>query len=110
ENTIAAFAAADAAGVTYVESDCHLTADGVVVLFHDADLRRIAGDPRRISEVTAADLDAIMSTRGGLATLADTLEALPLARFNIDVKAASAAEPAGAIVAAHADRVLLTSF
>jgi glycerophosphoryl diester phosphodiesterase len=40
ENTVAAIAAAHAIGAQYVESDCHLTADGVVVFFHDDDLRR----------------------------------------------------------------------
>lgn len=110
ENTVAAFAAADAAGVTYIESDCHVTSDGVVVLFHDADLGRVAHDPRQISAVTAAELEEIMSSRGGLATLAQALDAFPHARFNIDIKAAAAAERAGAIVAPRADRVLLTSF
>ena len=110
ENTLAAFAAAHAAGATYVESDCHLTADGVVVLFHDDDLTRVAGDPRPVSQVTHAELAAIMDRRGGLVTAADALEAFPTLRFNLDVKAAAAARPLGRIVARHADRVLLTSF
>ncbi|MFT3798935.1 glycerophosphodiester phosphodiesterase family protein [Microbacterium sp.] len=110
ENTLAAFAAAHAAGARHVESDCHLTADGVVVLFHDVDLRRVTGDPRRIAEVTHAELARIMADRGGLATARDALEAFPALCFNLDVKAAAAAVPLGRIVAPHADRVLLTSF
>ena len=128
ENTLAAFAAAHAAGAPYVESDCHLTADGVVVLFHDddltrisgdprkvadvthADLTRISGDPRKVADVTHADLARIMEDRGGLMTAAEALEAFPDLRFNLDVKAAAAALPLGRIVAPHADRVLLTSF
>ncbi|MBN9195870.1 MAG: glycerophosphodiester phosphodiesterase, partial [Microbacterium sp.] len=54
ENSFAAVAAAHAAGATYVESDCHVTSDGVVVLFHDADLTRVTGDPRRLTEVSVA--------------------------------------------------------
>lgn len=110
ENTVAAIAAAHGAGAIYVESDCHLTADGEVVLFHDADLARVADDPRRIADVEFGELEGIMAPKGGLATLAQALDAFPDTRFNIDVKAAAAAVPAGRAVAPHADRVLLTSF
>lgn len=110
ENSVAAFAAAHAAGAVYVESDCHLTADGVVVFFHDADLRRVTGDPRAISAVRHAELEEIMAERGGLATATDTIAAFPTLRFNLDVKAAAAAAPVGRLVAPYADRVLVTSF
>jgi glycerophosphoryl diester phosphodiesterase len=110
ENSVAALAAGRAAGTRYLESDCHLTADGEVVLFHDVDLRRVTGDPRPVADVTTRELERIMETRGGLATLRDALDAFPDARFNLDVKADAAAEPAGRLVARHADRVLLTSF
>lgn len=110
ENSFAALAAAHAAGLAYVESDCHVTADGVVVLFHDSDLTRVTGDPRSVREVTSRHLEELMSTRGGLATLAQALDAFPTLRFNLDVKAEDAAEPVGREVARNADRVLLTSF
>lgn len=109
-NTFAAFAAAQAAGVEYVESDCHLTSDGVVVLFHDETLASITGDPRRVDQVTAREMERQLADRGGLVTLDQALGAFPKMRFNIDVKAADAAAPAGRIVAEHAERVLLTSF
>jgi len=110
ENSFGAFSEAHAAGIEYVESDCHLTADGTVILFHDEDLRRVAGDPRRVAELTLPELEDVMADRGGLVTLAQALEAFPTLRFNIDVKSDPAAVPAGRIVAPHADRVLLTSF
>ncbi|SDQ08121.1 glycerophosphodiester phosphodiesterase family protein [Microbacterium sp. cf332] len=110
ENTFAAFAAAHALGVAYVESDCHLSADGTVILFHDADLERVAGDPRPISEVGDRELETLMADRGGLVTLEQALEAFPTLRFNLDVKAAAAADEVGRIVAPFADRVLVTSF
>ncbi|WP_029144285.1 glycerophosphodiester phosphodiesterase family protein [Microbacterium luticocti] len=110
ENSFAAVAEAHAAGAVYVESDCHLTVDGAVVLFHDATLQRVTGDPRPLAAVSLAELDALMADRGGLITLEQALDAFPTVRFNIDVKADEAAEPAGRIVAPHADRVLLTSF
>ncbi|MFS0867354.1 glycerophosphodiester phosphodiesterase family protein [Microbacterium sp. 179-B 1A2 NHS] len=110
ENSVAAIAAARGAGTVYIESDCHLTADGEVVLFHDDDLRRVTGDPRPVASVPARELAAIMSTRGGLAMLADVLDAFPDARFNLDVKAPAAAEQVGWLVARESHRVLLTSF
>ena len=110
ENSFAAVAAAHSAGARYVESDCHLTADGVVVLFHDDDLSRVTGDPRKVAEVTARELEELMSERGGLITLAQALDAFPTVRFNLDVKAADAATAVGTEVAAHGERVLVTSF
>lgn len=110
ENSRASVASAVAAGVEYVESDCHLTSDGIAVLFHDSDLRRVTGDPRAVASVGFAELTELMADRGGLLTLRGALEEFEGVRFNIDVKAAAAAELAGAIVGEHCDRVLLTSF
>lgn len=110
ENTFAAFAAALAAGTPYVESDCHVTSDGSVVLFHDDDLMRIADDPRTVAGMDVRTLSDIMSARGGLLTLRDALDAFPEVRFNLDVKVDAAAGPVGKIAGPHADRVLITSF
>jgi len=110
ENSFAAVAAAHAAGAAYVESDCHLTADGEVVLFHDDDLSRVTGDPRPVADVPLAELERLMADIGGLITLRQALEAFPDLRFNLDVKAQAAAAPVGRIAAPHAERVLLASF
>lgn len=110
ENTHTAFAAALAAGADYIESDCRLTSDGKVVLFHDDDLLRVLRDPRRASDVTFAELTALMRDRGGLLGLAEALEAFPQARFNIDIKTVPVADEAGRILGAHAERVLINSF
>ena len=110
ENSFAAVAAAHSAGARYVESDCHRTADGVVVLFHDDDLSRVTGDPRKIADVTVRELEHLMAGRGGLITLAQALTSFPTVRFNLDVKAADAASAVGTAIAPFADRVLVTSF
>jgi len=59
ENTLAAFHEAMAAGATYAELDVQHTRDGEVVVVHDADLMRMAGDPRRVADLAAAELAAI---------------------------------------------------
>ncbi|WP_300265085.1 glycerophosphodiester phosphodiesterase family protein [Microbacterium sp.] len=110
ENTAAAFAAAHAAGVEYIETDCRVTADGDVVLFHDATLSRLLGDDRAIADVRTSELAHLLSPYGGLLTVAEMLEMFPETRFNIDVKTDAAAPALGPIIARHAHRVLLTSF
>ncbi len=110
ENTAAAFAAAHAAGAEYIETDCQITADGDVVLFHDHDLRRLVDDPRPVHEVRTRELSALFAEHGGLLTVAEALSAFPETRFNIDVKTPAAAAPLGPVLAAHTHRVLVTSF
>lgn len=58
ENSLAAFAAACEAGFG-IELDIQLTRDGRVVVVHDSTLMRVAGDPRRIGELTYEQLCAI---------------------------------------------------
>jgi len=109
-NSRAAMAAALDAGADYLETDCRMTSDGVVVLFHDADLLRLLGDERKVAEISHRELAALMADRGGLLTLAQAFEEFPQARLNVDIKAAEAPEAAGRIIAPHADRALINSF
>jgi glycerophosphoryl diester phosphodiesterase len=59
ENSLAAFRAAMAAHADFSELDVQRTRDGVVVVLHDGDLMRMAGDPRKISALTLQDLATI---------------------------------------------------
>lgn len=52
ENTLSAIRKAIESGADYAEVDAQLTADGVVVLLHDRDLMRVAGDSRRLGDLT----------------------------------------------------------
>lgn len=110
DNTRMSIAAAQAIGVRYLEIDVHLTNDGVVVICHDDDLLRIAGDPRNVAELSFAEFEALLANRGGLISLRDALEAFPDMQFNVDIKSEAAAVPAGEIAGEFCDRVLLTSF
>lgn len=58
ENTLEAFAGAAALGADWVELDVHLTADGVAVVHHDADLP----DGRSLVSMAAGDLPASVPT------------------------------------------------
>jgi glycerophosphoryl diester phosphodiesterase len=55
-NTLPGIEAALEAGARYVEVDVQLTADRVPVLFHDATLQRLCGDPRPIHQLPLAEL------------------------------------------------------
>ncbi|MFT4156665.1 MAG: glycerophosphodiester phosphodiesterase family protein [Microbacterium sp.] len=110
ENTAAAFAAAHAAGVAFIETDCHVTADGDVVLLHDPTLDQLTGDQRTVAQVRTRELVDIFADHGGLLTVGEALDAFPDVRFNIDVKADAAAPRIGPLIAPHTHRVLLTSF
>jgi glycerophosphoryl diester phosphodiesterase len=52
ENTLQGLESAVSLGVRYVEFDVQLTADMVPVLFHDSDLRRVAGHPDCVHDLT----------------------------------------------------------
>ncbi len=113
ENTLRAFAHAVAAGVTHIETDVHVSADGQAIVAHDPTLSRIVGLPQRVSELTAAELARLdLGYEQHMPALAEVLDAFPDTCFNIDVKIADAVAPAvEAVQAARADhRVLLTSF
>ena len=65
ENTMAAFAAAIDLGYRYIETDVHLTADGVVVAFHDDHLDRVSDMMGAMSHGTAGAEDLRGNHRGG---------------------------------------------
>jgi glycerophosphoryl diester phosphodiesterase len=83
ENTLAAFSLSHALGVRYFETDVRLTRDGVPVLFHDADLRRILRQPGSIDQVRHRDLPSWVPT------LEAALDRFPNSCFTIDIKDAA---------------------
>jgi glycerophosphoryl diester phosphodiesterase len=56
ENTRSAILKAIESGADYAEMDVQPTADGVVVLLHDRDLKRVAGESRRLDELSAEEV------------------------------------------------------
>ncbi|QAY74041.1 glycerophosphodiester phosphodiesterase [Agromyces protaetiae] len=113
ENTLPAFAAAQAAGARYIETDVHLTRDGIAVVAHDETLDRVAGRAGALAELTMAELRTVDLGDGiGFVPLDEALDAFPEIRFNIDVKASHAVEATVSAVrrTGSSERVLLTSF
>lgn len=91
ENTLAAFAAAVDAGADLVELDARLTADGVVVVLHDADLSRTTDlegpvHERTLSEVKRADASQGAGERQEVPTLLEVLELLVGTETGVDVE------------------------
>lgn len=113
ENTLEAFLNAIEHNADYLETDVRATKDGHAVLFHDADLSRIAGIAQTISQLTLAELQTFSPKQGGrFITLSEALSKLPHARFNIDIKEVDAVIPTVAAIEKHEahNRVLVSSF
>jgi glycerophosphoryl diester phosphodiesterase len=113
ENTVAAFERAVRLGYRYLETDVQATADGVPVIFHDTNLRRLAGRPEQVSALRWEDLATIrVAGAQAVPQLADVLTGWPQLRFNLDVKSWSAVAPLMDSIrrANAADRVLVASF
>jgi glycerophosphoryl diester phosphodiesterase len=68
ENTLEAFRAAYGAGCDMVEFDVQLSRDGIPVIFHDDDCKRLAGRGESVFDLDWKDLRSIrMPGRGGRA-------------------------------------------
>jgi glycerophosphoryl diester phosphodiesterase len=113
ENTMAAFRHAAALGYRYLETDVHVTRDGVLLAFHDTVLDRVTDREGEIASLTLADVrEALVGGREAVPTLAELFEAFPEARFNIDLKSEGAVPALADFIAARDawDRVLVGSF
>lgn len=103
ENTLPAFERAWQAGTPFLETDCHGTADGEIVLLHDATLDRTTDGrglvrERRWSEIARLDAGYSFTSPDGdrpfrgqgirVPRLAELLDALPEARVNLEIKQA----------------------
>ena len=94
ENTMPAFQHAINLGYRYLETDVHATKDGVLLAFHDDDLRRTCAVDGRISELSYDEVRrARVAGREPIPLMSELLSSWPTARFNIDCKADNALEP-----------------
>ncbi len=93
ENTMPAFQYAVDAGYRYVETDVQVTADGVLVAFHDNDLSRTCGRNGRISDLPWSEVStAMVDGAAPIPLLEDLLGTWPELRINIDCKSNAAVD------------------
>jgi glycerophosphoryl diester phosphodiesterase len=121
ENTFAAFSEAIECGADGIEFDVRLARDGVPVVFHDEDLKRIAGRNEKISALTSSELADVdvgtwfnrtfpqrarsEYTKERIRTLADTLELLSVIRGRIYVELKCTTADAGDLAMAVCDQI-----
>ena len=107
-----AFARAVELGYRYVETDVHLTADGVVVAFHDESLDRVSHRAGRIADLSWHDVAAADVGGASVPRLDELLSTWPDLRVNIDPKTDAVVEALAEVItrAAAVDRVCVGSF
>jgi glycerophosphoryl diester phosphodiesterase len=113
ENTLAAFRHAAALGYDYLETDVHVTRDGVLLAFHDRVLDRVTDRVGAVADLDLAEIrEARIGGREQVPTLVELLDGCPDARFNIDLKSDRAGAVLADLVAERGleDRVLVGSF
>jgi glycerophosphoryl diester phosphodiesterase len=113
ENSMPAFEACVRLGYRYLETDVRVTADGVLVAFHDGTLERITDRTGRLDQMPWAEVgEARIGGREPLIRLEDLLSAWPDVRFNLDIKAPGVIAPLARLVRRLdcVDRICLGSF
>jgi glycerophosphoryl diester phosphodiesterase len=110
---MAAFAAAVALGYRYLETDVHVTADGVLVAFHDDRLDRVTDRRGLLAEMDFAEIRrARLGGREPIVVFADLLATFPEVRINVDPKHDAAVPALIRVVrdAGAAERICIGSF
>jgi glycerophosphoryl diester phosphodiesterase len=94
ENTMPAFEHAVGLGYRYLETDVHVTADGVLLAFHDDRLDRVTDRTGEIGQLPYREVaEARVEGTEPIPVLEDLLGTFPDARVNIDPKHDASVEP-----------------
>jgi glycerophosphoryl diester phosphodiesterase len=114
ENSLAALRASVALGLDVVEIDLRTTADGAIVLMHDATLERTTNGAGRVSTMTLARLKALDLGAGEpVPTLGEALDLVATSRTRLllDLKNGGRIDPAQLIELARSrnalDRIII---
>lgn len=113
ENTLPAFEHAVSLGYRYLETDVHVSSDGVLAAFHDSNLLRTCGVDADIADLMWAEIAELrVDGREPIPQMRELLERWPEHRFNIDCKSDGALQPLVALIEelGALDRVCLGSF
>lgn len=84
ENTIASFRKGLALGANAVELDVRKTKDGIVVVLHDEDLKRVFGKKGKIGELTLKEAKKL--SLGKIPTLEEALRAIKARTILVELK------------------------
>lgn len=113
ENTMAAFQHSIDLGYRYLETDVHLSADGILFAFHDDNLKERTGLDANIADLDACDIDALL-VDGVLPIprFTDVVTTWPTARLNVDTKSDASVVPLIEMIREHnlIDRICVGSF
>ncbi|UFU05261.1 glycerophosphodiester phosphodiesterase [Ruania halotolerans] len=103
ENTLAAFARALELGVTGLELDVHLSADGVPVVIHDDTLDRTTSGTGPVGAHTETELARLDAGSGEhVPTLSEVLELVgEAAQVNVEIKDPAAVDAVALVTAQH---------
>lgn len=113
ENTMPAFAHAVDLGYRYVETDVHVTRDGVLLAFHDDDLSRTCAVDVKISEISFAESRSLkVNGTAEIPTLEELFSTWNDLRINVDCKSDAALPHLERFLASSAirERVCVGSF
>lgn len=113
ENTLPAFAHAVELGYTYVETDVHVTSDGVLVAFHDDHLDRVTDRVGAIADLSYREVAAaLVDGSEPIPLLEDILGTWPDLRVNIDPKHDGSVDALVRVIerTSSIDRVCIGSF
>ena len=100
-------------GYRYIETDVQVTSDGVLVAFHDFNLKRTCGIDKRIGEMTWHEVsEARVDGAAPIPAFDELMSAWPDVRVNIDCKTDAAVDAlVAALQTSHAlDRVCVGAF
>jgi glycerophosphoryl diester phosphodiesterase len=113
ENTMPAFSHAVSLGYRYLETDVHVTADGILIAFHDDRLDRVTDRTGLIAEMPWSEVrQAKVDGREPIPLLEDVLSTWPEVRVNLDPKQDDVAAPLAATIIRtnSVDRVCVGAF
>jgi glycerophosphoryl diester phosphodiesterase len=77
ENSLTAFKKAFEAGADGVELDVRLTRDGKIIVFHDADMKRMFGIDRRSRDTDYSDIEKLRFSGESVPILSEVLDIIP---------------------------------
>lgn len=126
ENTMIAFSGAIELGFDWIETDLHLTSDGVLVCVHDATLDRTTDRSGPVAALTFAELESVDAghthapdrefpfRRAGarIPALEEVVTSFPGARLVLDLKGDGLVDPLWELIQRHGlgHRVVVGSF